>query len=59
MGISLLRLWGLRIPLIYLLSIKMGMGYPSIYWIMTWTTIFTAILGLMFMKMGVWKKKVV
>ena len=59
MGISLLRLWGLRIPLIYLLSINMGMGYSSIYWIMTWTTIFTALLGLMFIKRGVWKRKVV
>ena len=59
MGISLLRLWGLRIPLIYLFSIRMGMGYESIYWIMTWTTIFTALLGLTFMKMGVWKRKIV
>jgi len=59
MGISLLRLWGLRIPLIYLLSIRMGVGYVSIYWIMTLTTIFTALLGLGFMKMGVWKRKIV
>ncbi len=59
MGISLLRLWGLRIPLIYLFSIRMGMGYESIYWIMTWTTIFTALLGFTFMKMGVWKRKIV
>lgn len=59
MGISLLRLWGLRIPLIYLFSIRMGMGYESIYCIMTLTTIFTALLGLTFMKMGVWKRKIV
>lgn len=59
MFISLLRLWGLRIPLIYLFAIRMGFGYESIYWIMTLSTIFTALLGVGLMKLGVWKRKVV
>lgn len=59
MFISLLRLWGFRIPFIYLLTIKGNYGYEAIYWIMTVSTIFTAILGLIFMKLGVWKRKIV
>ena len=59
MGISLLRLWGLRIPLMYLFTMRMGMDYQSIYWVMTWSTIFCALLALLFMKLGVWKRKIV
>jgi len=59
MGISLLRLWGLRIPLMYLFTMRMGMDYQSIYWTMTWSTIFCALLALTFMKLGVWKRKIV
>jgi len=59
MGISLLRLWGLRIPLMYLFTMRMGMDYQSIYWVMTWSTIFCALLAFLFMKLGVWKRKIV
>jgi Na+-driven multidrug efflux pump len=55
MIIDIVRLWGLRIPLAYLLGNQFGSS--GIWWGMAFSNIISAILALFFYFQGGWKKQ--
>jgi len=56
---DLFRLWGLRVPLVFLLSFGCGLGAGGIWWAMLGSNLGTAILSLSFFLSGNWMKQVI
>jgi putative MATE family efflux protein len=59
MFFDLFRLWGLRIPLIYVLGFGVSWGAPGVWWAMFWSNFGTALLSLGFFLTGNWAHKVI
>ncbi len=59
MSFSLFRLWGLRIPLVYLLGFTLGMGPDGVWWAMFGSNLGVSILALSFFLTGNWKHRVI
>jgi putative MATE family efflux protein len=59
MVLDLLRLWGLRIPLAYLLGLYFGMNSTGVWIGMALSNIVGAIVALIIFGTGIWKKKVI
>ncbi len=59
MILDLLRLWGLRIPLAYLLGLYLGMNSTGVWIGMALSNIVGAIVALILFGTGIWKKKVI
>jgi len=59
MGFDLFRLWGLRVPLVYILAFTLGMAANGIWWAMLASNFGTALVSLLFFMSGNWEKRVV
>ncbi len=59
MGLDILRLWGLRVPLCYIFALYLGMQSRGIWLGMSLSNVISAIVALMVLSMGRWKKKVI
>jgi len=59
MGLSLVRLWGLRIPLSYLLALNMGLGAVGIWLGMGLGNVGGAAIALILLARGTWKTRVI
>jgi len=54
MYLNILRLWGLRIPVVYFLAYAVGMGPASIWWGMFVSNMITAIFAIIYLLKGKW-----
>jgi len=59
MFFDLFRLWGLRVPLVYLLGFTLNMGASGVWWSMPLSNAGTAVLALGFFLTGNWKHRVI
>jgi putative MATE family efflux protein len=59
MFFDLFRLWGLRIPLIYLLAFVLSWGAGGVWWAMFWSNLGTAAISLTFFLSGNWAHRVI
>jgi len=59
MFFGLFRLWGLRIPLIYLLAYVLSWGSTGVWWAMFWSNLGTAAACLVFFLTGNWARQVI
>ncbi len=59
MGLSLVRLWGLRLPFVFLFAIFLSMGSMGIWTGMALSNVVAFVLALGVYKTGRWKKKVI
>jgi Na+-driven multidrug efflux pump len=59
MFFGLFRLWGLRIPLIYLLAYVLSWGSNGVWWAMFWSNLGTALVCLGFFLTGNWARRVI
>jgi len=59
MFFSLFRLWGLRLPLVYLLGFTAGLGPDGVWWAMLASNFGAATLSLGFFLTGNWKHRVI
>jgi len=59
MFFSLFRLWGLRLPLVYLLGFTVGLGPDGVWWAMLASNFGAAVLSLGFFLTGNWKHRVI
>lgn len=59
MGLNLTRLWGLRVPLAVLLGLILGWGAVGVWTGMAASNIIGAIVGLLLLSTGIWKKRVI
>ena len=59
MFFDLFRLWGLRVPLVYVLGFTLHMGASGVWWSMLLSNLGTAVLGLGFFLTGNWKHRVI
>jgi len=57
MGLSLLFLWGLRLPLVYCLSRCTSLGLTGIWWAFPLSNILAAMVAMFSFSLGRWKKK--
>ena len=59
MFFSLFRLWGLRLPLVYLLGFTAGLGPDGVWWAMLASNFGAAVLSFAFFLTGNWKHRVI
>ena len=59
MFFGLFRLWGLRIPLIYLLAYALAQGADGVWWAMFWSNLGTALVSFGFFLTGNWARRVI
>ena len=59
MFFGLFRLWGLRIPLIYLLAYVLSWGAAGVWWAMFWSNMGTALVSLGCFLTGNWARQVI
>ena len=59
MFFGLFRLWGLRIPLIYLLAYVLAWGSDGVWWAMFWSNLGAALVSLGCFLTGNWAKQVI
>jgi putative MATE family efflux protein len=59
MFFGLFRLWGLRLPLLYLLAYRLSWGSNGVWWAMFWSNLGTALLSLSFFLTGNWAHQVI
>ncbi len=59
MGLSLTRLWGLRLPLVFLFAILIGMNASGVWLGMALSNVIGAGLALLVYSMGWWKEKII
>lgn len=59
MFFGLFRLWGLRLPLIYLLAYALSWGASGVWWAMFWSNMGTALVSLACFLTGNWKRQVI
>jgi len=59
MFFGLFRLWGLRIPLIYLLAYALSWGASGVWWAMFWSNMGTALVSLGCFLTGNWTRQVI
>ncbi|MFW6141360.1 MAG: MATE family efflux transporter [Candidatus Saliniplasma sp.] len=59
MILNLVRLWGLRVPLTFALGIIVGLQSTGVWIGMALSNVIAAIIGLMVLNSGVWKKRVI
>jgi len=59
MFFGLFRLWGLRIPLIYLLAYVLPWGASGVWWAMFWSNMGTALVSLGCFLTGNWARQVI
>jgi Na+-driven multidrug efflux pump len=59
MFFGLFRLWGLRIPLIYLLAYALAQGADGVWWAMFWSNMGTALVSLGCFLTGNWTRQVI
>ncbi len=59
MFFGLFRLWGLRIPLIYLLAYVLAWGATGVWWAMFWSNLGTALVSLGCFLTGNWVRQVI
>ena len=59
MFFGLFRLWGLRIPLIYLLAYALAQGADGVWWAMFWSNMGTALVAMGCFLTGNWTRKVI
>jgi Na+-driven multidrug efflux pump len=59
MSFDLFRLWGLRLPLIYLLAYMLAWGSNGVWWAMFWSNMGTALVCLSFFLTGNWARQVI
>jgi len=59
MFFGLFRLWALRVPLVYLLSLRLGMGASGIWWAMFASNLGAAAVSLGFFLSGNWMRRVI
>jgi len=59
MFFGLFRLWGLRLPLIYLLAYRLAWGSTGVWWAMFWSNMGTALACLGFFLTGNWARQVI
>jgi putative MATE family efflux protein len=59
MFFGLFRLWGLRIPLIYLLAYALAQGADGVWWAMFWSNMGTALISLGCFLTGNWTRQVI
>jgi Na+-driven multidrug efflux pump len=58
MYLNIGRLWGLRLPVAYLLAIVLHMGPNGIWWAMFVSNLVTAVVGFAILKRGRWLHKI-
>jgi len=58
MVLNIGRLWGLRVPLSYLLAISLSWGPAGIWWSMFASNLVTAIIGFVWLGRGHWLHKI-
>lgn len=59
MFFGLFRLWGLRIPLVYLLAYVLSWGPNGVWWAMFWSNMGTALISLGCFLTGSWARPVI
>lgn len=59
MFFGLFRLWGLRIPLIYLLAYALAQGPDGVWWAMFWSNLGTALVSVGCFLTGNWARQVI
>jgi len=59
MFFGLFRLWGLRIPLIYLLAYVLSWGADGVWWAMFWSNLGAALVSLGCFLTGNWARRVI
>lgn len=59
MFFGLFRLWGLRIPLVYLLAYVLSWGANGVWWAMFWSNMGTALVALGCFLTGNWARRVI
>lgn len=59
MGLNLLRLWGLRVPLAFLLAIYLGWQSDGVWIGMATSNVIAAAAAIVLLSTGIWKKKVI
>jgi Na+-driven multidrug efflux pump len=59
MFFGLFRLWGLRLPLIYLLAYRLAWGSTGVWWAMFWSNMGTALVCLGFFLTSNWARRVI
>ena len=59
MFFGLFRLWGLRIPLIYLLAYALAQGADGVWWAMFWSNLGTALVSFGCFLTGNWARRVI
>jgi Na+-driven multidrug efflux pump len=59
MFFGLFRLWGLRLPLLYLLAYVLAWRSDGVWWAMFWSNIGAALLSLSFFLTGNWARQVI
>ena len=57
MGLSLLFLWGLRLPLVYFLSHYTSLGVQGIWWAFPISNVLAAVIAILWFSLGNWKKR--
>ncbi len=59
MFFGLFRLWGIRLPLLYLLAYVLSWGSDGVWWAMFWSNIGAALLSLSCFLTGNWARRVI
>ncbi len=59
MFFGLFRLWGLRIPLLYVLAYWLSWGADGVWWAMFWSNLGAALVSLGFFLTGNWARRVI
>lgn len=59
MVMNLFRLWGLRVPLTVLFALVIGLQSTGVWIGMSLSNVLAAIIGILLLNSGVWKKKVI
>jgi len=58
MILNVTRLWGMRVPLSFLLAITLGWGPSGIWWAMFASNLIIAVAGFLWLKRGTWLRKI-
>lgn len=59
LALAITRLWGIRIPMIYILKNYTDVGSTGIWFAMVFSNVIVCLLGLFFYKFGRWERKLV
>lgn len=58
MILNIARLWGLRVPLSYLLALGLSWGPVGVWWSMFASNLLTAVAGFLWLRRGTWLRKI-